>query len=226
MTQHDAGPVSVSGHLGCAVVTLDDPDRRNVLSPPRVDALCEAFRALEADGETRCVVLTGAGTSFCAGAELDVLARASSGNFDGVEHVYRAFLTIAESPLPTIAVVNGPAVGAGLNLALAANLRLAVRGAVFDSRFVTLGLAPGGGHTWMLERLVGADRRGGHRAARAWLLSRRRVCRHRPQAAGRPCRACGEPATGLDRDAGEPPARRAGTVAAMARPANAAAPPK
>src|SRR5262249_48223735 len=152
-----ASPVSVESRDGYAIVTMDDPARRNVLSSAMVGALSAAYDELEAAGDVRVVVLTGAGRSFCAGAELDVLEQSSSGDFSGVENVYRGFLKVAGSPLPTIAVVNGPAVGAGLNLAMACDLRLVVRGAVFDSRFLALHLAPGGGHTWLLERLVGKE---------------------------------------------------------------------
>jgi enoyl-CoA hydratase len=86
---------------------------------------------------------------------LAVLEAAAEGDQSGIENVYRGFLRVAQSILPTIAVVDGPAVGAGLNLALAANVRLASAGARFDSRFAALRLIPGGGHVWMLSQLVG-----------------------------------------------------------------------
>ena len=139
------------------IVTMEDPARRNVLAPDMVEQLTAAFAAAESDGETRCVVLVGEGSAFCAGAELAVLEASASGDFSGIEDVYRGFLRVLASSLPTIAVVNGPAVGAGLNLALACDLRLATRDAVFDSRFMRLGLIPGGGHTWLLERSVGRE---------------------------------------------------------------------
>jgi enoyl-CoA hydratase len=71
--------------------------------------------------------------------------------------VYEGFLRVARSPLPTIAAVNGAAVGAGMNLALACDLRLAGRRAKFDTRFLQLGLHPGGGHTWMFRRIAGPE---------------------------------------------------------------------
>ena len=69
--------------------------------------------------------------------------------------IYEGFLRVARSPLPTIAAVNGAAVGAGMNLALGCDVRIAARRAKFDTRFMQLGLHPGGGHTWMLRRIAG-----------------------------------------------------------------------
>lgn len=150
-------PVGVTRRGSTAVVVLQDGGRRNVLSSSMVDALSAAFDAVEADANVRCVVLAAEGPAFCAGAELRVLEGAAGGDFAGIETVYRGFLRVLESPLPTIALVDGPAVGAGLNLALACDLRVATEQALFDSRFLRLRLAPGGGHTWMLERRVGPE---------------------------------------------------------------------
>jgi enoyl-CoA hydratase len=140
---------------GVAVVTLNDPAHRNVFSGPLVHALAAAMDRAERDEATRCVVVTGAGHAFCAGAEVATLRSAAGGEFDDVETVYQGFLRVRDCPLPTIAAVNGPAVGAGFNLALACDVRLAGPGAVFDTRFTTLRLHPGGGHAWMLARAVG-----------------------------------------------------------------------
>ena len=138
-----------------AVVTLNDPARRNIFSGPLVHALGEAMDHAEGNPATRCVVVTGAGRAFCAGAELATLRAAADGAFDDVENVYQGFLRVRDCPLPTIAAVNGPAVGAGFNLALACDVRLAGSGALFDTRFTALRLHPGGGHAWMLARAVG-----------------------------------------------------------------------
>lgn len=145
-------------HDGVAVLTLNDPRRRNALSGPLVHAIAEAMDRVEQDETVRCVVLTGAGSAFCAGAELSALRDAADGDFDAVEVVYQGFLRIRESTLPTIAAVNGPAVGAGFNLALACDVRLAGPAALFDTRFSALRLHPGGGHTWMLARAVGEQK--------------------------------------------------------------------
>ncbi|MDB4946909.1 MAG: Enoyl-CoA hydratase [Labilithrix sp.] len=142
-------------HGGAALLTLNQGARRNVLSAALVDALGAAYDALEADDSVHAVVLTGAGPAFCAGAELSVLRAAADGKFDDVRKVYEGFLRVLRSPLPTIAAVNGPAVGAGFNLTLACDVRLASRAAVFDTRFQKLRLHPGGGHAWLLARAVG-----------------------------------------------------------------------
>lgn len=147
--------LDVAVERGVATLTLNDPDRRNIISGALVGEITAAFDRLEADGTTAAVVVTGAGPAFCAGADLADLLAAADGDTSGVTTVYQGFLRVARSPLPTIAAVNGPAVGAGLNLALACDVRIAAESAWFDTRFLKIGLHPGGGHTWMLHRLVG-----------------------------------------------------------------------
>jgi len=154
----DADLALVERHGGTAVLTLNAPQRRNVLSAELVAAVGRAVDDIEADPESRCIVVTGAGPAFCAGAELSTLEKAAGGDFAGVRVVYDGFLRILRSPLVTIAAVNGSAVGAGLNLALACDLRLAGEHALFDSRFAKLRIHPGGGNLWMLTRAVGAQR--------------------------------------------------------------------
>jgi enoyl-CoA hydratase len=146
----DTDPVLVERHGGTAVLTLNVPHRRNVLSADLVAAVGRAVDDIEADPDARCIVVTGAGSAFCAGAELSTLEAAADGDFDRVRVVYDGFLRILHSPLVTIAAVNGPAVGAGFNLALACDVRLAADGALFDSRFAKLRIHPGGGNLWML----------------------------------------------------------------------------
>lgn len=137
---------------GVAVVTLNDPDRRNALSADLVAGIVAAFDELEAEPTCAAVIVTGAGTAFCAGADLGDLSRVGE---EGLRQIYEGFLRVARSPLPTIAAVNGPAVGAGMNLALACDVRIVGTSGRFDTRFVKLGIHPGGGHTWMMRRLVG-----------------------------------------------------------------------
>jgi enoyl-CoA hydratase len=142
---------------GVATVTLDDPDRRNALTLPMVNEICDLFDQLEEDPSVGAVVITGAGAAFCAGADLSHLSSsgASGGAEAGLRSIYDGFLRVGRSPLPSIAAVNGAAVGAGMNLALVCDVRLAGHRSRFDTRFLQLGLHPGGGHTWMFRRIAG-----------------------------------------------------------------------
>jgi enoyl-CoA hydratase len=144
-----------------ALITVNDPDRRNAVTAEISAALRAAVDAAEANPDVHAVVITGAGKAFCAGADLTALGEAAE---DGLRVIYDGFLAVADCTLPTIAAVNGAAVGAGLNLSLAADVRIAGPAAVFDPRFQKLGIHPGGGATWMLQRLVGPQ------VARASLL--------------------------------------------------------
>ncbi|HTI26446.1 MAG TPA: enoyl-CoA hydratase-related protein, partial [Kutzneria sp.] len=135
-----------------AVLTVHDPDRRNALNLSLATELAEAVRACEADEQVGAVVVTGTPPAFCAGADLTALGEARE---QGLRDIYAGFLAVADCSLPTVAAVNGAAVGAGLNLALACDVRLAGDRAKFDARFLQLGIHPGGGMTWMLQRIVG-----------------------------------------------------------------------
>lgn len=139
-----------------AILTLSDPGRRNALSPELSGQLAGAVAECDRDESVHAVVVTGAPPAFCAGADLAALAAAGrSGSEADLRGIYAGFLAVANAALPTIAAVNGPAVGAGLNLALACDVRLAGPGATFDARFLQLGLHPGGGMTWLAQRAVG-----------------------------------------------------------------------
>ena len=107
---------------------------------------------IEADESVGAIVVTGASPAFCAGASLADLGDSQRA---GLLAIYEGFLRFARSPLPTVAAVNGAAVGAGMNLALACDLRVAGTSARFDTRFLDLGIHPGGGHTWMMRNIVG-----------------------------------------------------------------------
>lgn len=137
---------------GVATLTLNDPARRNVVSSALNSAIADAMDDLEGRDDVGALVVTGAPPAFCAGADLDDLAACDSEA--KLRAIYSGFLRIAETPLPTIAAVNGPAVGAGLNLALACDVILAGVSARFDTRFLQIGLHPGGGNTWRLRRIT------------------------------------------------------------------------
>lgn len=159
MTDHIR--VDVDAERRVATLTLDEADRRNSLTLPMVGEIVAAVDALEARDDVGALVVTGAGSAFCAGADLGHLGASRE---TGLREIYEGFLRIGRSTLPTVAAVNGAAVGAGMNLALCCDLRVAARRARFDTRFLQLGLHPGGGHTWMLQRAVGPE------AARAMVL--------------------------------------------------------
>jgi len=137
---------------GVGTLTLNNPEERNTLTAAMVEEIVAAMDAFEADESVGAVVVTGTPPAFCAGANLGNLAQADGSSLG---NVYEGFLRIARSPLPTIAAVNGAAVGAGMNLALGCDVRLAARRAKFDTRFLQIGIHPGGGHTWMLRRIAG-----------------------------------------------------------------------
>lgn len=146
--------VQVGRHDRVAVVTLNDPERRNALNADMVGEIVSVLDTLETDDDVGALVITGAPPAFCAGANLGNLAEATRGSLNAI---YEGFLRVARSALPTIAAVNGAAVGAGMNLALVCDVRLAARRARFDTRFLDLGLHPGGGHTWMLRNAIGGQ---------------------------------------------------------------------
>lgn len=147
--------VEIRGRV--AVVTLVDVERRNAMSAPMVAEIVAAFDRLENDDDVGAVVIIGEPPAFCSGANLSNLGSLSEGRMQrgSVVSIYEGFLRVLRSPLPTVAAVNGPAVGAGMNLALACDVRMAGESARFDTRFLRIGLHPGGGHVWMLERAVG-----------------------------------------------------------------------
>jgi enoyl-CoA hydratase len=138
---------------GVATVTLNDPGRRNALDLGINEEIFAAFDAIEADPAVGAVVVTGTPPAFCAGADLSHLG--DKGSRDGLLAIYEGFMRVGRCPLPTIAAVNGAAVGAGMNLALVCDLRLGCPSSRFDTRFLDLGIHPGGGHTWMFQRVAG-----------------------------------------------------------------------
>lgn len=151
---------------GYAVVTLNRPDRFNALSHALVADLRELLEKLEADDDVRAIVLTGAGRAFCAGADL------KGGPSDAEDVIRRLYIplveVLTEMGTPMIAAINGAAAGAGLSLALHADLRVASTTASFSMSFVKVGLVPDAGASWLLPRLVGATR-----AAEMALLGRK-----------------------------------------------------
>lgn len=144
--------VKLARRDGVGLITIDMPERRNSITLESSAQLVEHVAACEADEGVHAIVVTGTPPAFCAGADLTALGEAKE---DGLRAIYAGFLAVARSSLPTIAAVNGAAVGAGLNLALACDVRVVGPKARFDARFLQLGLHPGGGMTWMAQRIVG-----------------------------------------------------------------------
>jgi enoyl-CoA hydratase len=156
-------PVQVErSEAGVVTITLDSPERRNALDEELSAQLRDAVRGVAADPGARCVVLTGAGRAFCSGADLGEFRSQDAGGVlprrEMLGAYYRTFLDVRDLAVPTIAAVNGPAIGAGLNLALVCDLRIAGASARFGATFVRLGIHPGGGATYMLTRLLGPAR--------------------------------------------------------------------
>jgi enoyl-CoA hydratase len=144
---------------GVVLLTLNLPDVRNAMTEELTAAWSTTIPELARDREVRCVVVTGAGTAFCAGGNLSWIdagdRRSVSALRDRMLPFYRTWLAIRDLDVPTIAAVNGPAVGAGLALALACDLRYATPEAKLSAPFTGLGMHPGMATTWLLPEVVG-----------------------------------------------------------------------
>jgi enoyl-CoA hydratase/carnithine racemase len=153
-------------HDKTIVLTLNEPEARNPLSDALVDSLIEALTAINADPSVSCVVITGAGSAFCAGGNLKDM-RAGAGMFGStpaqmrakyMRQIQRIPRAMYELEVPAIAAVNGPAVGAGCDLAMMCDLRIAATTASFAESFLRVGLISGDGGAWFLPRTVGFAR--------------------------------------------------------------------
>ena len=149
---------------GVARVTLDRPDKLNAFADDMREQLIAALDHVAVAPDVRALVITGAGRAFCSGGDVRhmVALKERDAGFDGVEPLLAAGASIVTRldslPFPTIAAVNGVAAGAGLNLALACDLRLASDAATFGETFVRIGLHPDWGGTYFLPRLVGMSK--------------------------------------------------------------------
>jgi len=144
---------------GVALITLDNPGQRNAMSDEMTVSWVAAVDELAADQTVRAVVVTGAGGAFSSGGNLAWLASEPNADVDSLRSrmlpFYRSWLSIRRLEVPTIAAINGPAIGAGLCLALACDLRYAAAGARMAVPFVKLGLHPGMAGTYLLPDVVG-----------------------------------------------------------------------
>lgn len=140
-----------------AVVVLAAPERRNAFTPAMVAELLAICDQVDADASVGAAVVRADGDSFCAGAHRAVLAEAGRdpaepGRFRDLGLTYRAFARVGELAVPTVAAVRGQAVGAGVNLMMATDLRIVAEGARINTGFRRIGLHPGGGHFVLLGR--------------------------------------------------------------------------
>lgn len=147
---------------GVAVVTLAAPERRNALTVEMAAELMAAFDEIDARDDVGAAVVRGSGGSFCAGADLGVLDDAATDPLDDetqrrIDALYGSFLRVGRSRAATVAAVRGPAVGAGMNLVMATDLRIVARDARLLSGFLRIGVHPGGGHFTLLSRAAGRD---------------------------------------------------------------------
>ncbi len=151
-------------HDGVATVTLNRPEKRNALSDVLSPALRELLLTLDADPAVRCLLLTGAGTAFCAGGDVSQMQGGALANspqsFEDKVHDLRLrqrTLTqrLYEFSKPTIAALPGAAAGAGMSLALACDMRVAAKSAFITAAFGRIGLSGDHGGSWLLTRLVG-----------------------------------------------------------------------
>lgn len=144
---------------GVVVLTLDNPDQRNAMSDAMTDSWVRTIDALAGDKSVRAVVVTGEGTAFCSGGNTSWIASEPDAEVDYLRTrmigFYRAWLSIRRLEVPTIAAVNGAAIGAGLCLALACDLRYAASSAKLGAPFVKLGMNPGMAATYLLPNVVG-----------------------------------------------------------------------
>src|SRR4051795_13121924 len=144
---------------GVALLTLDNPELRNAMSDEMTASWVAAVAELAADPSVRAVVVTGEGSAFCSGGNTAWIASEPDATVDELRlrmlPFYRTWLSIRRLEVPTIAAVNGPAIGAGLCLALACDLRYAARGARLGAPFVRLGMHPGMAATYLLPNVVG-----------------------------------------------------------------------
>jgi enoyl-CoA hydratase len=148
---------------GVRVLTLNDPERRNAIGYELAEELSTGLDEIARDPNARALVVTGAGSAFCAGADFPAVFGDSdrqpvAAMRERLKSYYRCFLRLLELRIPSLAAVHGPAVGAGLNLALACDIRFAGPRASFAATFVRIGLHPGGGCSYFLTRTLGPQR--------------------------------------------------------------------
>jgi enoyl-CoA hydratase/carnithine racemase len=142
---------------GVAVVSLNNPAKKNAITPALAERLVQVLDEIDRDGTIGALVIKGVAGTFCSGADLSTLGAAmddpaTESSYAALDGIYQAFTRLGMMTMPTIAAVRGSAVGAGVNLAMAADVRIVAQNARFISGFAKLGLHPGGGHFQLLAR--------------------------------------------------------------------------
>jgi enoyl-CoA hydratase len=145
-----------------AVITLAAPERRNALTQEMTDAVLEACDRIDADTSIGAALLRSLGPSFCAGADRELLRQAGEDPFADsskafMSGAHECFARISELSVPSIAAVRGHAVGAGVNLAFSADLRIVATDATLLAGFANIGIHPGGGHFGLIARTAGRE---------------------------------------------------------------------
>lgn len=159
-------PLAIRREGPLAILTIDDPVARNALSPELHRAIAAECTAINADLSVKCAILTAAGDIFCAGGNIkDMYHRTNhfAGNAAEIRNMYvNGVQTIAKAlyslDVPVIAAVNGPAIGAGMDIAAMCTIRIASERAKFAESFIKLGLTSAAGGAWFLNRLLGTSR--------------------------------------------------------------------
>ncbi len=157
-----SGEVLLDVDGAVAVVTLNAPERRNALTPGMARELIGLFDEVDARPEVGALVVRAVGKSFCAGGDVATLTEAGKDPaapeaYDGMGAIYNSFYRLGQVRVPTVAAVRGSAVGAGMNMLLAADLRIVARDARLLCGFLKRGMHPGGGHFVILSRLIGRE---------------------------------------------------------------------
>jgi enoyl-CoA hydratase/carnithine racemase len=145
-----------------AVIRINRPARLGAFTWPMIDQWADALAAARADAAVRAVVLTGTGRGFCSGVDMDAMAEVGHHPIDRkrvlTDRVHKVARAVMELDKPLICAVNGPAVGAGMDMALMCDIRLAAESATFCEGYIKIGLVPGDGGAYFLPRLVGVAR--------------------------------------------------------------------
>lgn len=160
MDATDMTPLMKERRGGVLIVTLNRPDHRNALDPSLRAALADTVDEIRNDDSVKAVVMTGAGKAFCAGGDLKAMSEKMSATKyrEKIRRIHLWFRELVNLEKPVIAAVNGPAFGAGLNLALAADFVIASNNARFCAAFGRMGLVPDLGGFYLLPRIVGLQR--------------------------------------------------------------------